>query len=313
MGSDDDGNMFPDADVDEDNAEAPAILPAQPASNETYQKSVSVKNQLEIWEKLLEVRIKSHKLLLTANSLPLPDAHDRLTKSEEFANAAEKTFQGVEKLLTQLQSFQQLMCSRFPETKELTLTPAGKKRKSTSKAAPESKVQRLDTAASAVAENYSTFWTYSQPVLQKWHDRTNVIAISKAKHAAGSANLLKNIEDSMINRTELVKKTRAYRGGYDVFDWKNSLHLFTNDEGNCITEADLAGDGLQDPANKLACSEIFDDSDFYHQLLRELIQSKTEEGQGQLEIAKKYQELQKLRGKMKKTVDTRASKGRKIR
>jgi protein AATF/BFR2 len=190
-------------------------------------------------------------------------------------------------------------------------TTETKKRKSSSKNPPESKQVRLDNFGVAIEKNYATLKTYSQPVLQKWHDRTNVASISKTKQLS-TTNLLKNIEDSLINKPELIKKTQIYRGGYDVFDMKNNLSLFTSDD-KAVNVEDIEGDQLLESVNKLVCPEIFDDSDFYHQLLRELIQSKSGDNQGQLEITKKYHELQKLRRKMKKTVDTRASKGRKIR
>ncbi len=60
--------------------------------------------------------------------------------------------------------------------------------------------------------------------------------------------------------------------------------------------------------------EIFDDDDFYHQLLRELIDRKGEEGalgEGQ---GRHWLHIQKMRSKAKKgAVDARASKGRKTR
>ena len=59
--------------------------------------------------------------------------------------------------------------------------------------------------------------------------------------------------------------------------------------------------------------EIFDDDDFYHQLLRELIESKTSDSADSLSISRKLLEIQRLRNRMKKKVDTKASKGRKLR
>jgi protein AATF/BFR2 len=51
--------------------------------------------------------------------------------------------------------------------------------------------------------------------------------------------------------------------------------------------------------------EVFDDTDFYQQLLRDVIESKGG-GSGQLMAGQRQK-------KSKKTVDTRASKGRKLR
>jgi len=58
---------------------------------------------------------------------------------------------------------------------------------------------------------------------------------------------------------------------------------------------------------------IFDDSDFYHHLLRELIEKKTSSSSEAGEAGKHWLHIQKLRSKLKKKVDTRASKGRKVR
>jgi len=59
--------------------------------------------------------------------------------------------------------------------------------------------------------------------------------------------------------------------------------------------------------------EIFDDQDFYNQLMRELIDRKTSNIVDPAELSRKSIELQKLRSKSKKVVDTKASKGRKIK
>merc|ERR1711915_720244 len=58
---------------------------------------------------------------------------------------------------------------------------------------------------------------------------------------------------------------------------------------------------------------IFDDDDFYHQLLRELIERKTNNSSDQAQVSRQWLEVQKLRTKLKKKVDTKASKGRKVR
>ena len=59
--------------------------------------------------------------------------------------------------------------------------------------------------------------------------------------------------------------------------------------------------------------EIFDDDDFYHQLLRELIERKTSGVTDPVALGQQWLQLQKIRAKAKKKVDTKASKGRKTR
>lgn len=93
----------------------------------------------------------------------------------------------------------------------------------------------------------------------------------------------------------MIRKTQIYRGDYEIYGLENPI-----DDKNDLNEDILV-------------PEIFDDSDFYHQLLRELIEYKSNSGENQSEITQKFIELQKVRSKMKKKVEARSSKGRKIR
>lgn len=76
--------------------------------DEEIQKGVCVQNQLKIWEKLLEVRIKSQKMLLTANALPDFDAHVELASLEDstFSEKVERTCDGLHGLLDNLLELQ---------------------------------------------------------------------------------------------------------------------------------------------------------------------------------------------------------------
>ena len=65
-----------------------------------------------------------------------------------------------------------------------------------------------------------------------------------------------------------------------------------------------SGEGAGDKGSDEDDEEVFDDTDFYQQLLRDVIESKG--GSGQLMASQ-------TRKKSKKNVDTRASKGRKLR
>lgn len=70
--------------------------------NEEVNKGNCVKNQLSIWENLLEMRISLQKCLITANKMPLPDTFQELKKSEgdKFINNVGQTKGNVAGLLT---------------------------------------------------------------------------------------------------------------------------------------------------------------------------------------------------------------------
>lgn len=110
-------------------------------------------------------------------------------------------------------------------------------------------------------------------------------------------NILTKIENALLSKNEMIRKTQVYRGDFNIYGIDNPKET---------VESDGTHKEVQLP-------EIFDDSEFYHQMLRELIEYKTNTGENQSEITQKFIELQKVRSRMKKNVDTRASKGRKIR
>jgi len=90
----------------------------------------------------------------------------------------------------------------------------------------------------------------------------------------------------------------------DMFQsgWPALLSRTRRKRSNCphVTSEEGAGDKGSDEDDE----EVFDDTDFYKQRLRDVIESKG--GSGQLMASQ-------TRKKSKKKVDTRASKGRKLR
>jgi protein AATF/BFR2 len=251
-------------------------------TSEEIQKGACVQNQLKIWEKLLEVRIKAQKMQISANGLPNFDAYLALSEQEEglqFLEKYESTCDNVYGLLDNLLELQTTLCQKFPESKNLPV-----KRKSSSDGNSSLiKRSKLAEYSDVIEENYDAYKAFSIPVLQKWHERTKSHRDSKNT----SMTIMNKIESALLGKKEMIRKSKMYRGDYEIFGTERN------------EETEMA--------------EIFDDSDFYHQLLRELIEYKSNVGDNQSEITQKFIELQKVRSKMKKKVETRASKGRKIR
>ena len=82
--------------------------------NEEIKKGVCVQNQLKLWEKLLEVRIKSQKMLITANSFPDYDAHLELSSMEDpiFTEKVDRACDGLHGLLDNLLELQSTLVGR---------------------------------------------------------------------------------------------------------------------------------------------------------------------------------------------------------
>lgn len=116
----DGGDIIPNATKEtEQKPDLSRILPKQ-QTDDHLSKGYCVQNQLQIWEKLLEVRIHSQKMLIKANSLPQPTQFEQLTeKSTEFSELINDTQEKVSTLVSQMRDLQSLLLNQYSETKEL--------------------------------------------------------------------------------------------------------------------------------------------------------------------------------------------------
>lgn len=179
---------------------------------------------------------------------------------------------------------------RFPESKDLI--PSTKRKKDSKVSGGFLKKSKLAEYSEKIDTNYNSYKSFRNQVLSKWDERTKTA--KDTKNPAANLNILTKIENSLLGKNEMVRKSQLYRGDYDIYGVEKPQTA----EGEHVD---------------IELPEIFDDSEFYHQLLRELIEYKSNIDDKQSEITQKFIELQKVRNKMKKKVDTRASKGRKIR
>lgn len=287
--------------------------------DQNIQKGLCVQNQLQLWEKLLEVRIHSQKILLKANSLPEHTKMESFIQQDDtFSAMVNKTSENVEKLLKKMCEMQTLLVGQCPETADL-VGNAKKKRKSEQQSTnSEDPPARLTKWSDNLSHSFTDYKDYRDSVLLKWYDRTKVLTpgSKESKHkAAGSYNILQTIQGVLANRDDLLKKTQLHKGGYDIIGQPKLEEVVNVNPEYVPTVYEANHGGKEDPsvAAQLYSTEIYDDTDFYHTQLRELIEFKANTAQNPSEMTKQFIELQKLRKKIKKVVDTRASKGRKIR
>lgn len=296
-----------------------ASLSLKPANvDQNIQKGICVQNQLQLWEKLLEVRIHSQKILLKANSMPEHTKMESfIQQDDKFSAMVNKTSENVEKLLKKMCEMQTLLVGQYPETADL-VGNAKKKRKIEQSASSEGPPSKLSKWSDNLSHSFGDYKDYRDSVLLKWYDRTKVLTpgSKESKHkAAGSFNILQTIQGVLANRDDLLKKTQLHKGGYEIIGQPKLEVVAGVDPEYVPTVYEANHGGKEDPsvAAQLYSTEIYDDTDFYHRQLRELIEFKANTAQNPSEMTKQFIELQKLRKKIKKVVDTRASKGRKIR
>ena len=159
---------------------------------------------------------------------------------------------------------------------------------------------------------------FRNDTIERWNDRTRIAMGSsnstKGKQASsfGSFELstLKQIQHILSDTPRLVRRTQYKRTSYKVLGKVSEIDKNESDEDSNSTD-DEANHSQNKRAHEEYDSEIFDDDDFYHNLLRELIERKSGSDEKQHD---NWLQIQKLRAKSnRKKVDTRASKGRKIR
>lgn len=305
-GSDEDESDFDGGDVDISSATQTKNqnITMKPSNkNLDILKGFAVQNQLQLWEKLLEVRIHSQKVLLKANSLPHFEKMETLAEnSEEFSAMVNKTSENVERLLGKMCEMQSILIGQYPETKDLITK---KKRKLNDNSGGP--VTKLHKYSQNITDNFNDYKDYRDSVILKWYDRTKVLTPgTKEAKSSNSFNILQTIQGVLANREDLIKKTQLYKGGYEICGQRNvAATAPTNFDDQPIAN--------EETKEEVYSEEIYDDTDFYHTQLRELIEFKANTSNNPTEMTKQFIELQKLRKKMKKAVDTRASKGRKIR
>ncbi|KAL2765366.1 protein AATF [Daubentonia madagascariensis] len=298
--------------------------------SEEVEKGRAVKNQIALWDQLLEGRIKLQKALLTANQLPQPDVFPVFKErgGPEFASALKNSHKALKALLRSLVDLQEKLLFQYPDTRYLV---DGKKPKAGSEEisseddepVEEKKQQRrvppkrkleVDEYPSFMAKRFAHFTAYRNRTLQKWHDKTKLASGKLGKgFGAFERSILTQIDHILLDKERLLRRTQTKRSIYRVLGRPEPA-------AQPVPES-LPGEPEilpQAPANahlKDLDEEIFDDDDFYHQLLRELIERKTSslDPNDQVAMGRQWLAIQKLRSKIHKKVDRKASKGRKLR
>lgn len=149
-----------------------------------------------------------------------------------------------------------------------------------------------------LAKRHKEFIPYRDDTVNKWYERTKLLSNNKGGNKFGGfeVSALQQFYNLLSNKQQLIKRTQltgATRGtAYRVLGKKE------NNSENVGEEYD---------------PEIFDDSDFYTRALEEVLKAKVALSDDMNDVSRKWIEIQNLRRKSKKKVDTKASKGRKIR
>ncbi|KAL7397088.1 hypothetical protein ABVT39_016727 [Epinephelus coioides] len=324
---DEDEDEMEDDDDDDDDEGAVRTF-SQEKVDEEVEKGKAVKNQLALWDKLLEGRIKLQKALATTNQLPQPQTLPEFKRrgGAELAGQLKNTHKALKALQRSLLELHDQLLHQNADTRTIALGEAGAQGDDEEidsdedeevsvqeRGVPKRKLEMAEYP-DFMAKRFAAFQPYRNATLQKWHDKTRLTMGKSSKgFGAFDRNILTQVEQVLLDNERLVRRTQTRRSEYRVLG---------KPEASAVTSETAPADGEEaEPQLKANThlkdldEDIFDDDDFYHQLLRELIERRTSaaDPNDQVAMGRQWLAIQKLRSKIKKKVDTKASKGRKVR
>jgi protein AATF/BFR2 len=248
------------------------------ANKQDAEKGRAVKRQRTTFDSLLNTRIKLQKSLVAANTLVAPTDEGYESQISEAQDALDAAETAAYNLWSSLTAFRD----------ELTTARTGEKRK------------RPTFSAKTSTEK---LWAYTQEqeeqalpqrntVLQKWSVKARGVTAQpqsgRLNNTTQQATIIDVLNEHLTAPDRLLKRVHTPRSCAPV---------------------QLAARVLEDP-------KIYDDADFYGLLLKELLEAKSASSEGltaATNLDLNNMNTMRREAKTKKNVDTKASKGRKLK
>ncbi|KAG6335802.1 hypothetical protein ID866_3280 [Astraeus odoratus] len=258
---------------------------------EDRRKGKAVAKQIALWDSLLDARIRLQKSVVAGNRLPPLSQYGA---SGEVQGALVRMLEQAQLLSDELYSFQEARVTSLLSSNEGIELPPRKRRRSDWEPSIPNYAGEFREASSDLSSLQLSYHPHLIQTLNKWSTKIQAVApsvllpsnrnaFSKSMQNLKSAAQL--IDETLADHDKVLSRTRLYRG-----------------------KSERLGVELVEEADKrMADPTVFDDTDFYQQLLRDIIDSRNGPGGGDDWLA-----VQKEK-KEKKRVDTKASKGRKLR
>ncbi|XP_065053368.1 protein AATF-like [Rhopilema esculentum] len=301
-------------------------------------KGKAVSNQLGIWEKFLEIRIKLQRCVQFANKYPQgqemkdfeiaggPDvlkmkkdvrrqlvvAIDELLSLQSKLFSSDKTIASQDGIKTGAEASDEEIDSDTDIDNDEKLVQKQSIDKSNGRETTTVSMKKTTKLKQTIAEyekevsnRHKSFQPFVDETIAKWDEKTKT-SYGKQKNRNFSSfdrSIIKQITQIMSEKERLIKRTQLKRSIYRTLGKKYQ----DNPTEEAMEDVDLHLKNY-DP-------EIFDDDDFYHQLLKEFIERKSNilATDDPVSMGRQWLEIQKLRSKVKKKIDSKASKGRRIR
>ena len=269
------------------------------ASKADAEKGRAVKRQRTTFDSLLNSRINLQQGLIAVNSMPLTESPE---ENDEMSGVAEAAEQAALKLWNNIDSLRQ----------SLSEAKTGNKRKKLQAAPSTSSTAMWNQMQDCEKQQKS----HRQSVLQKWSKKTQPVTTKPTANrlnlsqTSGETTVMDVIDAQMSNTERLVQQTRVPRSCAPL--------QASNGRNRRVMEPEER-DSTEQSSNSKTSSAVFDDADFYGMLLKELLEQRSSaNATSSSQAAEQWKAARKTAKEAQKNrngrqVDTRASKGRKLR
>ena len=295
----------------EESQQANVMKLVQVASSDR-EKAVHARNQRALSDIVLEARIRLQKPLALAARLP------RGAAMAAFAESAESDLQPVVKdargeargLVEQLLALRGAICAGNAALPN----PSGWQTRAGGKRARQEEVEELWRRVEAADAELETF---RDTTIDKWNTKVMLGSGAKGgtKFKALNQSVLTQTANVLQDMHRLVRRSRVKRSRYSVLGAALVPDLVQDgaDAGEEGGGDGSEGEGLEGRRSlkEEVDEEAFDDTDFYQLLLRDLIESSSSSQASDLQ--QQLRTARRAAGKAGRVVDTKASKGRKLR
>ena len=292
------------------------------------ERSAAASAQRDFLDCLLEFRIRLQKPLSIANRLPRQHMVAAFASlSPDYMKKRESAIEACGLTLQSLLSLRSKLSSQFPGCPPVAAIPVedfkiGTKRSSHVSPCLSLYLLRVpwltvrqdlvDFAAKCVSESDEKLSSFRDVTIDKWNMQANGnLFAGGAKLKALNRTVVEQVRSIMLDEDSAMKRVRLKRSQYRVIGSLQTATALVHEQQPPAEDGDDCGAAGDDAAEKYD-AEIYDDTDFYQVLLRDLMNASEQPAsvaklRGQLQDAR----TRKMRGG--KVVDTRASKGRKLR
>ncbi|KAJ8658563.1 hypothetical protein O0I10_005603 [Lichtheimia ornata] len=276
------------------------------------EKGQHVREQLSLWERFLESRIRMQKVMDVANQLPQHDTWpDFLAKEEGIEPVLDETKNELREVIDDLLD---MRTSMFADNDAIEF---GDHTWNSRKRHLEDDDEYIEKLWDDISQVNEVFLPYRNTTLEKWSNKVQVASSARLnkKFKAFDQNVMTQIDNIMNDKDRLIRRTQLQRNDYKILGKKEQDE---EDEKEAALPEEEGG-RKADRHLMTYDEEIFDDNDFYQQLLRELIDARMVDtddpiANGMRWAARKSMENQKKKKNKSKRLEMyKGSKGRALK